>query len=156
MNSRRDSPRFCVTAEGSDLLAEGGLRGARMRGIIPACTLFTVALPYFQPLPLSRARAPFSDADWLFEIKWDGCRSLLYSHADGVRLVSRDGSAVNLSYIATTSLGSDPVLRRLKDGDVIRPVSANASSVMALQERGLIRATEGRDLLTIVWRLSKK
>lgn len=29
-------------------------------------------------------------------------------------------------------------------------------TVEALQERGLIRATKGRDPLSIVWRLSKK
>ncbi len=48
--------------------------------------------PQFQPLPLSRARAPFSHSDWLFEIKWDGFRALLYSGVEGVRLVSRNGN----------------------------------------------------------------
>ena len=57
--------------------------------------------------------------------------------------------------LETDSLGGNPVLRRLKDGDVIRPVSANASSVKALQERGLIHASKGRDPLTIVWRLKR-
>ena len=51
-----------------------------------------MSLPHFQPLSLSRARAPFSHADWLFEIKWDGFRALLYSDTDGVRLVSRNGN----------------------------------------------------------------
>jgi hypothetical protein len=58
--------------------------------------------------------------------------------------------------LETDSLGGDPVLRRLKDGEVLRPLSANASSVKALQERGLIHAIKGRDPLKIVWRLSKK
>jgi len=51
-----------------------------------------VPLPHFQPMPLSRARAPFSHPDWIFEIKWDGFRALLYSDEDGVRLVSRNGN----------------------------------------------------------------
>jgi ATP dependent DNA ligase-like protein len=51
-----------------------------------------VHLPHFQPLPLSRARTLFSHPDWLFEIKWDGFRSLLYSDNDDVRLVSRNGN----------------------------------------------------------------
>jgi hypothetical protein len=58
--------------------------------------------------------------------------------------------------LETDSLGGNPVLRKLKDGEVIRPLSANASTVKALQGRGLIRSTQGRDPLTIVWRLSKK
>jgi hypothetical protein len=58
--------------------------------------------------------------------------------------------------LETDSLGGNPVLRRLKDGEVIRPLSANASTVKALQDRGLIRTAKGRDPLTMVWRLGKK
>lgn len=58
--------------------------------------------------------------------------------------------------LETDSLGGNPVLRRLKDNEIIRPASANASSVKALQERGLIHEAKGPDLLTIVWPLSKK
>ena len=73
----------------------------------------------------------------------EGERDLLSQMEDGYQL-------------ETNSLGANPVLRRLKDGEVIRPLSANASSVKALQERGLIHPTKARDPLTIVWRLSKK
>jgi hypothetical protein len=58
--------------------------------------------------------------------------------------------------LETNSLGSDPVLRRLKDGELIRPLSANASTVKALQERKLIYPPKSRDPLTIVWRLTKQ
>lgn len=58
--------------------------------------------------------------------------------------------------LETDSLGGNPVLRKLKDGEVIRPLSANSSTVKALQERKLIHAVKGRDPLTTVWRLSKK
>lgn len=58
--------------------------------------------------------------------------------------------------LETDSFGGNPVLRRLKDGEVIRPWSANASTVKALQGRKLIHAVKGRDPLSIVWRLSKK
>ena len=54
--------------------------------------LIPVLLPIFQPLPLTRARAPFTHPDWLFEVKWDGFRSLLYSDKEGIRLVSRNGN----------------------------------------------------------------
>ncbi len=58
--------------------------------------------------------------------------------------------------LETDSLGANPVLRRLKDGEVIRPLSANASTVKALEERGLIHPGKGPDPLTVAWRLSKK
>ena len=58
--------------------------------------------------------------------------------------------------LETDSLGSDPLLRRLKDDEVIRPASANRNTVKALEERGLIGPVKGRDPLTIMWRVTKE
>lgn len=58
--------------------------------------------------------------------------------------------------LETDSLGGDPVLRRLKDDEVVRPASANRNTVKALEERGLIRPGKSRDPLTIVWRINAK
>ena len=54
--------------------------------------------------------------------------------------------------LETDSLGGNPVLRDLKRDEVIRPLSANRSTVEALQKRGLIPPEKGRDPLKIVWR----
>ena len=37
--------------------------------------------------------------------------------------------------LETDSLGGNPVLRRLKDNEEIRPLSANRSTIKALEER---------------------
>lgn len=58
--------------------------------------------------------------------------------------------------LETDSLGGDPILRRLKDNEVIRPLSANRSTIEAMEQRGLITAGKDHDPLTIVWRLKKK
>jgi len=58
--------------------------------------------------------------------------------------------------LETDSLGGSPILRRLKDNEVLRPADANASTVKALQQRGLIQPVKGRDPLTIGWHLKKK
>ncbi|MGA8216832.1 MAG: hypothetical protein WB799_24825 [Candidatus Sulfotelmatobacter sp.] len=58
--------------------------------------------------------------------------------------------------LETDSLGGNPVLRRLKDSEEIRPLSANRSTIKAMERRGLITPGEGRDPLTIVWHLRKK
>jgi hypothetical protein len=60
------------------------------------------------------------------------------------------------SQLETDSLGGNPVLRRLKDSEEIRPLSANRNTVKAMEQRGLISPGKGRDPLTIVWRLKKK
>ncbi len=58
--------------------------------------------------------------------------------------------------LETDSLGGNPVLRRLKDTEVIRPLSANRNTIKALEERGLIRSGKGQDPLTLIWRMNKK
>jgi hypothetical protein len=58
--------------------------------------------------------------------------------------------------LETDLLGGKPILRRLKDGEVIRPASANRNTVKALEERGLVAPTKGRDPLTVVWRARTK
>ena len=50
-----------------------------------------MSLSRFQPPTLGRARSPFSHLDWLFEIKWDGFRSLVQLEHGRCRLISRNG-----------------------------------------------------------------
>jgi len=79
-----------------------------------------MTLPVFRPLPLSRARATFSHLDWLFEIKWDGFRSLLYSDKDGVRLVSRNGNTFKSFSGLCEGLARDLKGRRcVLDGEIV-------------------------------------
>jgi hypothetical protein len=58
--------------------------------------------------------------------------------------------------LETDSLGGNPILRRLKDDEEIRPLSANRNTIKALERRGLISPGKGRDQLTILWRLKTK
>jgi hypothetical protein len=58
--------------------------------------------------------------------------------------------------LETDLLSSNAVLRRLKDNEVIRPVSVNRNTITAMQERGLIKPAKGKDALTIVWRPQNK
>jgi hypothetical protein len=58
--------------------------------------------------------------------------------------------------LETESLGEKPVLRRLQDDEVIRPLSVNRNTIHAMEDRGRIKLTKGQDPLAIVWRLRKK
>lgn len=55
--------------------------------------------------------------------------------------------------LETDSLGAEPVLRQLKDDEVVRPAAANRNTIKALEERGLISPSRGHNPLTIVWLL---
>jgi len=58
--------------------------------------------------------------------------------------------------LESNSVGGGLLLRRLKDDTTIRPASANQSTIKALEKRGLIKAIEGDDAFTTIWRLQKK
>jgi hypothetical protein len=58
--------------------------------------------------------------------------------------------------LETSSLGDNPILRRLKDNTEVR-ATANRRTIEALQERGLIAlAKAGGVLNPTVWRLTSK
>jgi hypothetical protein len=57
--------------------------------------------------------------------------------------------------LETDSLGGNPILRRLKDNEEIRPLSANRNTIKAMERRGIISPGKGPDPLTIVWRLKR-
>jgi len=42
------------------------------------------------------------------------------------------------------------------DDEEVRPQSANRNTIKAMEQRGLISPSKGRDPLTIMWRLKKK
>ena len=51
-----------------------------------------MALPQIEPIIPSLRKEPFDDPDWLFDIKYDGFRALLYIEQGRYRLVSRNGN----------------------------------------------------------------
>jgi hypothetical protein len=58
--------------------------------------------------------------------------------------------------LETDLLGGNPILRRLKDNEEIRPLSASRNTIKAMERRGLITPDKGRDPLTTAWRLKRK
>ena len=58
--------------------------------------------------------------------------------------------------LETDSLGGNPVLRKPRNGEAIRPVSATRSTVKLLEQRGLIAPGKSDDPLRIRWRLIKE
>jgi ATP-dependent DNA ligase len=47
----------------------------------------------FQLMPLSRRPAPFDHPEWVFELKYDGFRSLAVIHDGRCELISRNGNS---------------------------------------------------------------
>jgi bifunctional non-homologous end joining protein LigD len=73
----------------------------------------------FQPMPLSRRPAPFDHPEWVFELKYDGFRSLAVIHDGRCELISRNGHPFNsfnsLRKVLTVPCSGRTVL----DGEIV-------------------------------------
>jgi ATP-dependent DNA ligase len=77
-------------------------------------------VPTFQPLTLGRAPEPFSHPDYLFEIKWDGFRSLVRIEQGKRRLISRNGNEFKSFRTLSESLLTELKVQSLVlDGEIV-------------------------------------
>src|SRR5947207_12367823 len=73
-----------------------------------------------RPMPLLKRLSPFDHPDWIFEIKWDGFRALLYSEKNEARLVSRNGNTFKSFPGLCDGLARDLRGRRcVLDGEIV-------------------------------------
>jgi hypothetical protein len=91
--------------------------------------------------PRANFLKPSAGADMLLlAVKWCSTNG----HAPPVVAKSPEIEQDLLSHIQdgyqleTDSLGGNPILRRLKDNEEVRPLSANRSTIKAMEQRGLI------------------
>src|SRR2546426_12323838 len=81
--------------------------------------LVTFSLQIFQPMPLLKRPLPFDDDDWLFELKYDGYRSLAIIEHGRARLLSRNGHPfASFSALAESISDSLPNVRAVIDGEI--------------------------------------
>lgn len=81
----------------------------------------------------STARKPFTDDEWVFEIKWDGVRALLYHDGEATTLVSRSGKDITDRYPELASFeASGPVVL---DGEIVALDEDGRPSFELLQQR---------------------
>ncbi len=73
-------------------------------------------------LPLLKRAAPFDDPEWLFELKYDGYRSLAIIEHGRAQLLSRNGNPfASFSALAESISDSLPNVRAVIDGENLLP-----------------------------------
>ncbi|HAM02506.1 MAG TPA: DNA ligase [Acidimicrobiaceae bacterium] len=89
-----------------------------------------------QPMSAVAGKLPRSDDGWAFEFKWDGVRAVAYVDGGRLRLMSRNGRDVTVSYpelrAMGEALGSRPCVL---DGEIVAFDESGRPSFAALQER---------------------
>lgn len=80
-----------------------------------------------------RRSEPFVDADWIFELKWDGVRALLGWDGATVALHSRAGNSISARYPELTGFRADRPL--VLDGEIVALDDRGRPSFELLQQR---------------------
>jgi bifunctional non-homologous end joining protein LigD len=103
-----------------------------------------------EPMLAALGERPFSDPDWLFEIKWDGVRALAFLN-DGVpKLRSRNAVDITARYPELASLPQTIAARQaILDGEIVALDAHGLSDFQLLQERMHVRVP-GESLVTKV------
>jgi len=93
------------------------------------------------PMLATLTDAPFSSADWLYEIKWDGYRAIAYIDDANVTFMSRNQNDMTSLYpelrmLPSLVIGKQVVL----DGEIVALDEKGRSSFSLMQQRAGIRS----------------
>jgi bifunctional non-homologous end joining protein LigD len=95
------------------------------------------AMPeHLTPMLASTARMPVHDAEWAFEIKWDGVRAIAYWQPKQLRIESRNLNDVSARYPELRALGLQLGSREaVLDGEIVAFDEHGRPSFERLQQR---------------------
>lgn len=101
--------------------------------------------PAIEPMLATGGGTPFDSPDWLFEVKWDGVRTLAFIEGEHVRLVSRRGRDVTTQYPDLGYLAAQLSARNgLVDGEIVALDEAGRPSFERIQQRFTQQAPSAR------------
>src|SRR6267154_2596739 len=113
------------------LIQASELQGAS-KGAMPA---------RLEPMLATLADHPFSDPNWIFEIKWDGVRALARIENGDLALRSRNAIDITKRYPELASLPDALAARQaILDGEIVALDAQGHSSFERLQDRMHVRA----------------
>jgi bifunctional non-homologous end joining protein LigD len=91
---------------------------------------------FVEPMLARLSTMPLDEADWGFEVKWDGVRAIAHSQPGRLRLVTRNGNDVTAAYpelrALNRALGSRSAIL---DGEIVAFDEQGKPSFQALQPR---------------------
>src|ERR1700730_14726158 len=73
----------------------------------------------FQPMPLSRKPAPFDHPEYVFELKYDGYRSLAVIQNGRTELISRNGHPFNSFDTLRKAITAPYAGKTVLDGEIV-------------------------------------
>lgn len=72
-----------------------------------------------KPMLATLVDEPFDDADWVYEVKWDGYRALAFINKGEVELLSRNNKTFNQKFYPIYKLLQDWKINAVLDGEIL-------------------------------------
>jgi bifunctional non-homologous end joining protein LigD len=72
-----------------------------------------------EPMMATRIETPFNDPDWIFELKWDGYRSMAYMYNGKIDLRSRSNLYYNKNYPPVVDALKEWNINAVVDGEIV-------------------------------------
>lgn len=89
-----------------------------------------------QPMLATLISKPFSDPEWLYEVKWDGIRALCFLNGNKVRLVSRNQKEIGFRYPDLSGISEYvDADKAILDGEIVVPDEDGFPNFQLLQSR---------------------
>lgn len=94
-----------------------------------------------EPMLPTLIEKPFSDPEWLFELKWDGVRALAWIEDGALKLRARSGTDITKRYPELAALSESVGARKaILDGEIVALDAQGHSDFEKLQERMHVHA----------------
>ena len=94
--------------------------------------------PNFGPMLLSEVKKPFDDQDYLFELKYDGIRALIFASPKEVIIKSRNNYDITYLYPELQSIKNIVKTKCIFDGEIVL-MENDSPSFLALQKRANLK-----------------
>jgi bifunctional non-homologous end joining protein LigD len=91
---------------------------------------------YIKPMLAKEIDKPFSDKEWIYEIKWDGYRAIAELNGRDVKLYSRNGNFFNASYPIVVNELKKLNITAILDGEIVILDEEGKSNFQLLQYYG--------------------
>jgi bifunctional non-homologous end joining protein LigD len=86
-----------------------------------------------QPMLATLVNEPFEEPGWLYEVKWDGYRTLIYSNKGSLDLKSRNNKSFNQKFYTIYDALKEWKVNAVLDGEIIAIDESGVSQFSNLQ-----------------------
>jgi bifunctional non-homologous end joining protein LigD len=95
---------------------------------------------FITPMLAQIHEQPFDDANWLFEIKWDGYRAIAEVKRNDIKLYSRNGLSFSQRYTPVATALSQLKVECILDGEIVAINKNNKPDFQKLQQYEINRS----------------